>query len=405
MQKIFELAKEHKITLKELSGQGLSSTYLSKIKRGHNFFKEKHIPLLVGSFNRVFHERKTDKIMTIDELSKLIFFTPQEELDKLVNKSLIDKSIYFKEKQEEIELFGREKEVYSLKYRYIIAKYNQKMGKKDDALKIYHDLLNNFPCSNLFYSILIEIIRLEKFELTHDIYLKYKKQIDIAPYKTKTLLAYNTGVNLLRTKKWSKAISCFEIVINIQEVTKHFYHSFTNLGICYKNLGKYEKAIEFFKKGVSDPTNYKQLKICYVNILSCAKEMKYEPLMINTLKKLETTLKHLKGENIYQTYWNIGKIYLHLKDRVKAVEAFEKEISFEINLHNTSFSIEKHLDSIKHLVILYGKRPLKQEKLIKHIQQIEFKYLSSEFIISILKYYFNNNMEYEASLLIKNINL
>ncbi|UUV19829.1 tetratricopeptide repeat protein [Fusobacteria bacterium ZRK30] len=209
----------------------------------------------------------------------------------------------------------------------------------------------------------------------------------------------------MRTKKYRRAVTCFEIVTNMQEITKHYYHSYNNLGICYQNLGKYEKAIEYFKKRVSDPTNYKELEICYVNILSCARDMKYETLMINTLKKLETVLTHLQGETFYQTYWNIGLVYLCLGEKTKAAEAFEKEISFKISLPNTSFSFEKHLESIKHLVVLYGKRPLKQEKLIKHIKQIELKYLSSEFIIYILKYYLNNNMEYEAFLLIKNIDL
>ena len=399
--KIFELIKEHKIGIKELENPKMTLALLYKVRSDKTPLKPKYLPCLVTSLNKIFQERNIDKIITVEDL----YITPQQELDKLVSQSLIDKSIYSKEKQDKIETFGREKEVNSCKYRYIIAKYNQRMDKREEALKIYYDLLNNFPCSNFFYSILIEIIRLEKIELTYEIYLRYQKKINIAPYKIKAHLAYNTGVNLLRTKKYNKAASCFEVVVSMQEITKPYYYSYTNLGICYQNLGEFEKAIEFFKKGVSDPTNYKQLKICYVNILSCAKEMKYEPLMINTLKKLETILKYLKGEIFYQTYWNIGKIYLYLKDETKAIEAFEKEIAFKINFNNTSFSIEKHLDSIKSLVILYGRKPLKQEKLIKQIKQIELKYLSSEFIMSILKYYIDNNMEYEALLLIKNINL
>ncbi|MGB6129930.1 MAG: tetratricopeptide repeat protein [Psychrilyobacter sp.] len=399
--KIFQIAKAHKITQKELACKGISASYLTKIKKGHNSFKEKHITLLVDSFNRIFQERNINKTVTIKEL----WITPEKELDQLIIESLINKTIYSKEKQEEIELFGREKEVHSYKYRYIIAKYNQKIGKKEKALNIYYDLLNHFSCYDIFYSVLIEIIRLEKIELTYKIYLKYQKKIDRAPYKTKALLAYNIGVNLLKTKKWSKAISCFEIVIDMEKITKHYYHSYNNLGICYQNSGEYEKAIEYFKKGVSDPTNYKELKICYVNILSCAKDMKYEILMMSSLKKLETILNNLEGEVFYQTYWNIGKIYLFFKNKEKAIEAFEKEISFKINLDNTSFNFEKHLDSVKYLITLYGNNPLKQQKLIKHIKQFELKYLNSEFIVSILKYYDNNNMQYEALLLIKNITL
>ncbi|UUV19830.1 hypothetical protein NRK67_10495 [Fusobacteria bacterium ZRK30] len=164
--KIFQIAKIYKITLKELGCKGISSTYLTKIKKGHNSFKEKHIPLLVDSFNRVFQERGINKVITIDEISDFVFLTPRQELEKLVDDSIINKSIYSKEKQEEIELFEGESEVHSCKYRYITAKYEQKTGEKEEALKIYYDLLNNFSCPALFYSVLIEIIRLEKIELT-----------------------------------------------------------------------------------------------------------------------------------------------------------------------------------------------------------------------------------------------
>ncbi|WP_028856373.1 tetratricopeptide repeat protein [Psychrilyobacter atlanticus] len=399
--KIFEIAKIYKITFKELGCKGITSTYLTKIKKGQNSFKEKHIPLLVDSFNRIFQERNINKIITMEEL----YITPQQELDKLVDESLIDKTIYSKEKQEEIENFGREKEVHSCKYRYIIAKYNQKIGKEEEALKIYYNLLNHFPCFSFFYSILIEIIRLEKAELTYEIYLKYQKKTDKAPYKTKALLAYNTGVSLLETKKWSKAITCFEVLIEMEKITKHYYHSYNNLGICYQKLGKYEKAIEFFKKSVSDPLNYNDLEICYTNIISCAKEMKNEILIKITVNKLEKILKELQNKTLYQTYWNLGLSYLYLGEKKEAIVAFEKEISFPLDLNHHHFSPTKYLDSIKQLVLLYGHQPLKQQNLIKIICEIPKQIMCYDFSMYILKFYFNNNMEYEASLLIKSINL
>ena len=399
--KIFEIAKIHKITFKELGCKGISSTYLTKIKKGHNFIKERHIPLLVDSFNKIFQERNINKIITIEDL----YITPQQELDQLIVKSLINKSIYSREKQEEIENLGREKEVHSFKYRYIIAKHNQRMGKQEKALKIYCDLLNHFSCSALFYSILIEIIRLEKKELTYEIYLKYQNKINQAPHKTKALLAYNTGVSLLETKKWIKAISCFKVVINIQEITKHYYHSYNNLGACYQNLGEYEKAIEFFKKSVSDPLNYNDLEICYTNIISCAKEMKSEILVKVTINKLDNILKKLKNKTLYQTYWNLGLSYLYLGENKKAINSFEKEISFPIDLNHNHFNPTKYLDSIKQLVLLYGHHPLKQQELIKIICEIPKQMMCYDFFASILKFYINNSLEYEANLLIQKIQL
>ena len=399
--KIFELLKEHKIGLKDLENEKMSLSLLYKIRSGKTPLKPKHLPHLVISLNDIFKETNINKIISVEEL----YMTPQQELDQLINESIINKSIYSKEKQEEIELFGREKEVHSCKYRYIIAKHNQKIGKKEKSLKIYYDLLNNFSCSAIFYSILIEITRLEKIELTYDIYLKYQKKINTAPYKTKALLAYNTAVNLLRTKKWKKAILYFKILIDMPEITKHYYHSYNNLGICYQSLGEYEKAIEYFKKSVSDPTNYKGLKTCYVNILSCAREMKYDPLVINILKKLETILKILQNETLYQTYWNLGLAYLYLGEKKKAITAFEKEISFPINFNNIHFNSTKYLDSIKQLVLLYGHQPLKQQYLIKIICQIPKQMMCFDFFASILKFYIDNSLEYEANLLIRKIQL
>jgi len=399
--KIFQIAKIHKITQKKLACKGISASYLTKIKKGYNPLKKKHIPLLVDSFNKIFQERNIDKIITIEEL----YITPQQELDKLVNKSLIDKRIYSKEKQEEIELFEQSKEVHSCKYRYIIAKYNQKIGKKEEALNIYYDLLNNFSCSVLFYSILIEITRLEKTQNTYEIYLKYQKKINIAPYKTKALLTYNIGVNLLKTKKYSKAIPFFKIVVDTEEITKHYYHSYNNLGICYQNLGEYEKAIEHFKKRVNDPLNYHDLEICYTNIISCAKKMENEILVKITVNKLENILRKLQNKTLYQTYWSLGLSYIYLGEKKKAINAFEKEISFPINLNHNHFNPTKYLDSIKHLVLLYGHQPLKQQELIKTICKIPKTIMCYSLSMQILKFYINNSLEYEANLLIQKIQL
>jgi tetratricopeptide (TPR) repeat protein len=399
--KTFEIAKKHKITFKELGCKGLSSTYLTKIKKGHNSFKEKHILLLVESFNKIFNERNIDKVITAEDL----YITPQQELDQLVNNSLIDKSIYSKEKQEEIELFGREKEVHSYKYRYIIAKYNQKNGEKDKALTSYKNLLNNFSCPVLFYSVLIEIIRLEKIDLTYEIYLKYQQEINTAPYKIKALLISNIGINLLETKKYRKAIVCFKILIDIKKVKKDYSHSYISLGACYQNLGKCDKAIEYFKKSVNDPLNYRDLEICYTNIISCAQEMRNEMLVKVTVNKLENILNGLKHKILYQTYWNLGLAYLYLGEQKKAINAFEKEISFPIDLNDYRFSPTKYLNSISQLVSLYGFQPLKQQELIDKICKIPKRMRCHDFSLWILKFYINNSLEYEANLLIQKIQL
>ena len=88
--KIFELIKEHKIGIKELENPKMSLSLLYKIRSGKTPLKPKHLPYLVISLNKIFKEKNIDKIITTKDL----YITPQQELEQLVNKSLINKSIY-----------------------------------------------------------------------------------------------------------------------------------------------------------------------------------------------------------------------------------------------------------------------------------------------------------------------
>ncbi|MGB6127443.1 MAG: hypothetical protein WBG30_01720, partial [Psychrilyobacter sp.] len=65
----------------------------------------------------------------------------------------------------------------------------------------------------------------------------------------------------------------------------------------------------------------------------------------------------------------------------------------------------KYLDSIKHLVLLYGPQPLKQQELIKTICKIPEQMRCYKLSIYLLKFYLNNSLEYEANLLIQKIQL
>ncbi len=177
------------------------------------------------------------------------------------------------------------------------------------------------------------------------------------------------------------------------------------MGICYQNLGEYESAIEYFKKSVSDPLDYYNLEICYTNIISCAKKMKNEILVKVTVNKLENILKKLKNKVLYQTYWNLGLSYLYLDEKKKTIHAFEREISFPLDLNHRFFHPTKYLDSIKHLALLHGHQPLKQQELIKIICKIPKQMMCYDFSMYILKFYINNSLEYEANLLIQKIQL
>jgi tetratricopeptide (TPR) repeat protein len=232
-----------------------------------------------------------------------------------------------------------------------------------------------------------------KSRKTYTNFIKYKKYIDRALISTKALLYYNTGVNLLITRKWKKGIELFSKIISLPIITKHYYHSYNNMGICYQKIGKNELAIESFKKRVDDPTDYMVLKKCYTNILSSTSDMNNEILMKNTLILLEGFLKNLESEIIYQTYWNLGKAYLKLGEQKKAIKSFEKELSFPILTNKINVRVEKYLDSIEQLLYLYGLNSIKQQELIEILvkiptnlvfrggEKMKFKYL---FILLIL---------------------
>ncbi len=108
---------------------------------------------------------------------------------------------------------------------------------------------------------------------------------------------------------------------------------------------------------------------------------------------------------MYQTYWNLGLSYLYLGSKTKAIDSFEREISFPLDLNHRYFNPKKYLDSIKQLVVLYGNETSKQQSLIKIICKIPKEIMSYDFSMYILKFYVNNSLKNEANLLIQEIQL
>lgn len=397
MEKLLILMKEYKITRKELGRQGLSSDYLGKIIRGERVLQEKHLSILLKALNDSLKERKIEKRVVKKDLQVGLL----EDLEKYINESIIDKSIYTKEKQRKIEKIGQNNEVYSKKYRYIVGRLEQKNKNYDMALLRYYDLLKNFKTPEYFYSILIEVTRIEKPVYLERIYKKYRAKIKKAPQGVKSLLYYNFGMAFLKTKKYKKGIECFKEGLNLGKERKYYYKSYNGLAICYQKLGMYNNALEIFLKLTLNPLDFNELKDYYTNLLSCGVEMKDEILVRNTLKKLEIIIKGIKEKNLYKTYKVIGNTYLYLKEDKKAIEIFERLTNFPYGEEISVF----YLNGIEELVKLYSLNSTKQREIIAKISKIPSRDISYNLALRLLKYYTNYSLEEEAIFLIKNLKL
>lgn len=396
---IFDLAKKYKITLKELSVKGLSPTYLSKINKNHNSFKVKHIPLLCNSFNSIFEKRGLNIRLEENKLLEQFLFTPKKQLDKIVDDSIKSKDIYKEKYQDQISNFEKKHEVHSLKFRYIIAKYKQKNEDTEKALYFYYELLKNFDCLGYFYSILIEVFRIEKNEKVEDLYVLYKSQINRAPYKIKSLLLYIVAEKLDESKKWNKAITFFEKVIKINEDTKQKSYSYKKIKKCLSNLEDHLRTIDDFSKLIKKLSKRKDFKISFVNKLKPNETKEKKTMIDEVMKDLSKIEAFVEKDEFDEIYNSFKMIEVYLDDKEASIKRYEHEV-FNPNLCSKSFDISNYLFTIELLIALYGRKPIKQQELIEQIKKIDIKLLTPNFIKNVLKYYLNHQLEYEAKIFI-----
>ena len=110
------------------------------------------------------------------------------------------------------------------------------------------------------------------------------------------------------------------------------------LGVSYRDIGDYNKAIEYHEKaleirinalGENQPELYNNLGISYDGLGDYGKAIEYHEKALEI--RINTPGENQNHRNIIRSYVFLGKIYYGLGDYGKAIEYYEKALEIEIN--------------------------------------------------------------------------
>lgn len=126
---------------------------------------------------------------------------------------------------------------------------------------------------------------------------------------------YSTGVSLMLTKNYSKAISSFKMAI--KEEPK-FAEAFFHIGYCYDELGVHQEAVTAFKKAISLKPDFVE---AYYNLGIAFDELKQYQESIESYQQASD----LKPD-FFEAFFNLGVSLGKVKRHQDAVNAFKQAI-------------------------------------------------------------------------------
>ena len=151
------------------------------------------------------------------------------------------------------------------------------------------------------------------------------------------------GVSYRDIGDYNKAIEYHEkaLEIRINALGENQPELYNNLGISYDGLGDYNKAIEYHEKALEIRINtlgenhpdvadsYNNLGISYDGLGDYNKAIEYHEKALEI--RINTPGENQNHRNIIRSYVFLGKIYYGLGDYGKAIEYYEKALEIEIN--------------------------------------------------------------------------
>lgn len=173
---------------------------------------------------------------------------------------------------------------------------------------------------------------------------------------------YTSGVSLMLTKKYAKAISDFEQAI--REEPK-FAEAYFYIGYCYDELGEHQKAVDAFKKAIQLKPDFieayynlgiafDELKLFQESIIAYSRASELKPDFFEAFFNLGVALgkvdRHQEAVNAFkeairispddaEAHLNLGIAYGHLNLYPEALEALKQAIRINPDDPQAHFSI------------------------------------------------------------------
>lgn len=406
-KKIQYLRKKYKITQKELCADIISTSNLSYIERGKVKITKKNSALLIERFNKLFKMKEIDEFITDEWLREPLELQIKKKVNIIISKiSKTDKLD---------ELIAEAKEIFSeytsleeeMRFNFTVGSYLK--SKKDySRAKEYFDLVigpaHHLGKNNILGVTMLQLLRINYFlnkysecELLYKEYYlkgKFKDELD-------ALLKYNFALVFQYLENYKIAIPLYEQIPELSGNNALIRASHVNKGICLYETSRYDECVELFRKVINYTSDTTAKVKAYSNIISCARRDNNPILCKTSIEKLELLLENVRKEQLHQTYYTLGMAYLFLEDNDRAISSFEAEVKLGLDLGISDFNLEKYLESIKYLSLLYSRNKVKELRDLKDtILNISRDCLNIEFILFIIKRYDEINMREETTELI-----
>lgn len=178
--------------------------------------------------------------------------------------------------------------------------------------------------------------------------------------------------------KYEKALEYLEKTLNIQETDLSLAVTYNNISILYQNIKDFQKALIYQKKSIEIKekfldkndselaSSYNNLATMYMDIYNYQKALEYSKMAINILENIQNS-----NCDLAMGYNNISIIYRNIKDFHKSLEYVKKAIQIEENIFESN-----HPDlatSYNNISVLYQDMGELKKALIYQQKAIEIR--------------------------------
>ncbi len=152
------------------------------------------------------------------------------------------------------------------------------------------------------------------------------------------------GISYRNIGEYDRAIYYYNEAIKTQDGTfetkKNISHIYNNLGIIFKDIGEYDKAMNYYKNALNDNLKIKGednlgTAIYYNNIGNIYRFRKeYDKSIFYIKKALELKIKILTANSFYvaDAYNDLGNVFYAKKEYKEAVKNYQKALNIRVNI-------------------------------------------------------------------------
>jgi type IV pilus biogenesis/stability protein PilW len=150
-------------------------------------------------------------------------------------------------------------------------------------------------------------------------YIEFQKALELDPYNKEVLNAIGT-IHLLKFENFQKAIDFFQRAIKIDP---KFSEAYNNLGFVYEKTGRFNDAIDFYKKALANPM-YQSPEKAYNNLGRVYYRLgRYDEAM----EAYKGAIRRVNG--FYPSYYGLALCYNAKGQYGDAASAIERAIDLD----------------------------------------------------------------------------